>query len=161
MIVASGTFKGWSVAQVLAEANKALGGLSTYTASELTNVLSSINQNNDEGSEDHGFLVSPCTSITPHNDDELVKVVEQSSTSSEESSLTIDQSYINFKSKRSSKVCLSVFDQNGKQICTLFNGEVKANESKRVEFNKDTFKSGIYVVRLVTESCVTNTKFVK
>jgi hypothetical protein len=55
--ITTGTFAGWTVSQVLAEANKVLGGCaSTYTASQLTEVLSAINECYVDGTTNTGFL---------------------------------------------------------------------------------------------------------
>lgn len=56
LYVASGTFAGWTVGEVLAEANKAIGGCSQYSITELYDVVSSINENFAEGTTDNGFL---------------------------------------------------------------------------------------------------------
>src|SRR5690606_16314787 len=60
MVVVSGTFAGWSVYQVLAEANKALGGMSTYSAAEINGMVDGINNNYDGGKVDNGLLTCPC-----------------------------------------------------------------------------------------------------
>jgi hypothetical protein len=55
--VTSGTFMGWTVAEVLAEAEKVLGGCeSEYDASEMNEVVSAINEAFVDGTEDSGFL---------------------------------------------------------------------------------------------------------
>jgi hypothetical protein len=57
LIVVSGTFAGWSVYQVLAEANNVLGGVaSMYSAAQLNAVVDSINNNYDGGKVNLGFL---------------------------------------------------------------------------------------------------------
>ena len=58
LIIGNGEFAGWSVAMVLLEANKFIGQCaSNYTASELNQVLSSINENFVDGTIDNGFLL--------------------------------------------------------------------------------------------------------
>lgn len=58
-VVVSGDFAGWTVAEVLAEAEKVLGGCaSDYSASALVNVLSSINENFVDGTTNNGFLMN-------------------------------------------------------------------------------------------------------
>ncbi|RAW00638.1 hypothetical protein [Pseudochryseolinea flava] len=55
--ITSGTFEGWTVSEVLAEANKVLGGCaSSYSASQLTEVLTAINECYVDGSTNTGFL---------------------------------------------------------------------------------------------------------
>lgn len=56
-VVTTGDFAGWTVAQVLAEAEKVLGGCeSEYEPSELTEVLEKINEAFTDGTTDSGFL---------------------------------------------------------------------------------------------------------
>jgi hypothetical protein len=60
MIIGSGTFKGKTVSQFLAIAEKVLGGcLTRYTAQQVNETAASINQNFDDGTTDEGFLVCP------------------------------------------------------------------------------------------------------
>lgn len=60
LVVASGDFAGMTVAQILALANKALAGCPTsYTYSQLNDVVDAINNNFDDGTTDNGFLVCP------------------------------------------------------------------------------------------------------
>ncbi len=60
LVVSSGTFAGWSINSILAEANKVLGGCaSNYTASQLSSVLASINENFDNGTTNNGFVGCP------------------------------------------------------------------------------------------------------
>ena len=60
MIVNSGTFAGWTVSQLLAEGEKKLGGCaSAYSASQLNDAISKVNENNDNGNTDKGFLRCP------------------------------------------------------------------------------------------------------
>jgi hypothetical protein len=56
-VITTGDFEGWTVAQVLDEAEKILGGCSSnYTASQLTEVLTAINECFVDGTTNTGFL---------------------------------------------------------------------------------------------------------
>lgn len=58
LVIASGTFAGMTVQQVLNEANRVLGGCSSnYSASQMNDVISSINENYVDGTTDQGFLL--------------------------------------------------------------------------------------------------------
>ena len=58
LIIGNGVFAGWTVAMVLLEANKFIGQCqSGYSASELNEVLSRINENFVDGTIDNGFLL--------------------------------------------------------------------------------------------------------
>lgn len=60
MVIAYGSFQGWTVQQVLEEANAVFGSCSsTYSPSQMVQVLSSINENYVGGSMGNGFLECP------------------------------------------------------------------------------------------------------
>jgi len=60
MIIGSGTFKGKTVADFLAIAEKVLGGCSSqYTPQQVNETATSINENFDNGTTNKGFLVCP------------------------------------------------------------------------------------------------------
>lgn len=60
LVIGSGAFKGKTIKYVLAEANKILGGCpSAYTAAQISDVLTSINENFDDGTVNGGFIVCP------------------------------------------------------------------------------------------------------
>jgi hypothetical protein len=62
LIISSGTFAGMSVKDILAEANKVLGGCaSIYTPTQMVDVITSINENFDDGTANNGFLKCPGT----------------------------------------------------------------------------------------------------
>src|SRR5690606_19878748 len=57
LTIASGTFMGWTVNQLLAEANNVLGGCpSAYTLSQINDAVSAVNENYVDGTIDLGFL---------------------------------------------------------------------------------------------------------
>jgi hypothetical protein len=60
LLVGSGPFKGMKLKDIVAEGNKVLGGCpSNYTASQLVDVLTAINENFDDGTANGGFIVCP------------------------------------------------------------------------------------------------------
>jgi len=74
MLIKKGTFKGKTVNEFLAIANKVLGGCSnTYKASLINDVASKINENYVDGKSDEGFLVcelKDCDDNENEGDDE-------------------------------------------------------------------------------------------
>lgn len=59
-VITSGTFQGWTVGQLLAEAEKKLGGCaSPYTVSQLNNAVDAVNNNYVDGTADLGYLDCP------------------------------------------------------------------------------------------------------
>lgn len=60
LVVASGDFAGMTVQQVLDEANAFLGGCaSVYTASQLNDAVSALNENFDDGNQNHNYVLCP------------------------------------------------------------------------------------------------------
>lgn len=60
LVIASGPFVNWTVSQLLAEAEKKLGGCaSAYSASQLNNAADAINKNYDNGTVDLYYLNCP------------------------------------------------------------------------------------------------------
>ncbi|MFK7948604.1 MAG: FG-GAP-like repeat-containing protein [Saprospiraceae bacterium] len=60
LIIQSGTFSGWTVQQLLVEANLALGGCaSSYSRSTLNSAVDAINNNYTDGTQNGGFLGCP------------------------------------------------------------------------------------------------------
>jgi uncharacterized repeat protein (TIGR01451 family) len=60
LLIKEGTFQGWTVAEVLAEANKILGGCkSEYSPSQINDIIGKINENFVDGKTNKGFLSCP------------------------------------------------------------------------------------------------------
>jgi hypothetical protein len=58
LVVANGTFAGWTVQQILNESNRKLGGCSSaFTFSQLNDICTIINQNYNNGFVDAGGLI--------------------------------------------------------------------------------------------------------
>ena len=64
LVIVSGTFAGFTINQLIAEANNTIGGCnSTYSYSALNDALTSFNENYDNGTTDNGHITcqTPCT----------------------------------------------------------------------------------------------------
>jgi hypothetical protein len=60
MKISSGAFKGWTVSDFLAEANKVLGGCSSsFSIQDVLDTATKINENYVDGKSDNRFLVCP------------------------------------------------------------------------------------------------------
>ncbi len=144
LIVASGTFMGWTVQQVFDEANKKIGGcVSSYTLSQLTTVLDLINNNYTNGTINNGFLNCPPTTrfenpgalvdnifVYPNPANELIT--------------------IRFISNSETNVALRLVNLTG-QI--LLSEDIKAVEGTNLhEIDLSTFTPGIYLIQLVSEN---------
>ncbi|MBC7381602.1 MAG: SprB repeat-containing protein, partial [Bacteroidia bacterium] len=64
LVIANGTFAGWTAQQLLDEANRKLGGCtSSYSFSDLNDAASNINENYIDGLIDGGFLIC-CSNLS-------------------------------------------------------------------------------------------------
>jgi len=61
---------------------------------------------------------------------------------------------IHFNVPESTKTTVSVFALNGKEIATIFDGQAEAGENYHVELNASNMASGVYILRLTTDSGV-------
>lgn len=62
LMILSGTFNNWTVGQLLATAEKVLGGCySPYSITAITNALTLVNQKYEYGTANGGYLFCPCT----------------------------------------------------------------------------------------------------
>ena len=57
LYITSGIFTGWTISQLIAQANSEIGGCSsTYSLSDLNDALDDFNNNYDDGTQNQGFL---------------------------------------------------------------------------------------------------------
>ncbi len=153
LIIASGTFAGWSVKNVLIEANKKLGGCySAYSFSTLNDVVSKINENFDDGVKDNHFLVCPQlarTSSSPLTDQfETDELVIKTYPNPFTSTTTIEFA----KLDKDAKVTLEVYNMTGTLVAKLFDENVISGNQYTVTFDGSDLPSGIYIYQLVTNS---------
>jgi hypothetical protein len=60
LVITSGYFQGWSVSQILIEANNILGGCSSnFTASQINDIVTAINENFEDGTKAGELLTCP------------------------------------------------------------------------------------------------------
>lgn len=68
LVIASGPFKGKTISNLLTEANNLLGGCpSAYTPAQISDALTAINENFDDGTKNGGFLLCPDEIIDVEN----------------------------------------------------------------------------------------------
>jgi hypothetical protein len=144
----SSLYSSRSVQNLFDLANRALGGLSTGGASlaEINQAVSAIN----EGFDGCRFLQS---------------FGEYGRDAAEENEAVTDDKNINLKaipnpfsssttleftSKADALATVEVYNVEGMKVATLFNENVKANETHYVIFNGEGFADGIYIYRVTT-----------
>ncbi|MEZ4884121.1 MAG: T9SS type A sorting domain-containing protein [Chitinophagales bacterium] len=61
---------------------------------------------------------------------------------------------VHFNIAETSNATVSVFALDGKQVTTVFEGQAEAGENYHVELNASQFATGVYILRLTTDSGV-------
>jgi hypothetical protein len=168
LIISSGTFMGYTVEQVLTEANKVLGGQSSsVTPSQLFNELKSINQNYNNTDLEH--LACPCM-----NDARVI--MPPAATEENKTETAVEGVYVNsplakgltefnsapnpfagstnvsFSIDHNTHASVKVYTMTGKLAKTLFDSETKAGEKHNLLFEAGDLKAGMYLVRLITDN---------
>ena len=137
-VVISGTFAGWTVSQVLAEANKVLGGLpSSYTVDQMNAVVDMINNNYDGGTKNNGNLACPCESTSaPVVSNELKPAIAPVKDTFVEPNLTV---YPN-PNRGEFSIKLENADLDGTAVVQLYNlsGKLMDDLSSKVSKNGNT-----------------------
>jgi hypothetical protein len=137
-----------SVNNLLALANRALGGLSTGSATliQINEAVSSIN----EGFDGCRFLVGFSDGMGPRHTMIVPRIQEETTTIED---ITIkaypnpfaEEVTIEFTSSTDGEATVEIFDLAGNKIASIYNGEVKAGMVNTVKFRGEDLPSGIYL----------------
>jgi hypothetical protein len=145
LIVASGTFAGWTVQQVFEEANRKIGGCaSVYTTGALTSVLNSINSNYTNGTVNNGFLNCP-TAVRPEDFDVTASVINSLDAIAFPNP-TAGRLTVHFNSDTLQTYIVRLTDLSGRVVMSE---EAKAAEGMNVrELNVETLARGVYILTI-------------
>ena len=148
LIVSSGVFTGFSVNQVLLEAEKKLGGCdSEYSNQELRNAVKAINKNYENAIEDDGYLICPTFSSQIQQSNGLDSI--QSYFNQNVNFRNYPQPFskntrIQFTLNESTPLKIVVYDFVGKQIDLIFDSNVDAGKTYVLEFDGTNLPNGTY-----------------
>lgn len=151
LIMVGGPFDGWSVREIIAEADSAIGGCgSTYSLTQLNLALTRFNENYNSSS---GVAVNNCYFSCPIDGVGSLKNNGIGRPLSEINWGLIpnpasEMVSISIEGVSAEKVIVEIYESSGKLISTLFSGELSVGETTSVELDLSNFKSGIYLVRL-------------
>ncbi|QOW11665.1 T9SS type A sorting domain-containing protein [Kaistella flava (ex Peng et al. 2021)] len=150
MVVASGTFAGMSVYQVLAESNKVLGGISVYSASKMNSIVDEINNNYDGGMINNHVLTCPCPEpglATGTND--ILPVVSKMVLYPNPSDGEFN---IKFDAEQGTLVLVQLFDMSGKLIGDYSNKVIRSGNKANLNVKNYNLVGGSYVVKVKTST---------
>ena len=158
LIVNSGTFAGWTVYQILAEANKVLAGeASMYSASQLNAIVDAINNNYDNGKVNLGLLSCPCPTV----EKPVAKVAAPAKSTpdviaNQEAVLYPNPSSgefnLRFDAPKESKILVQIYNAQGTLVADYSSKVVRNNNKASLHVNNSNLAAGLYLVKVKTST---------
>lgn len=162
LVVASGTFAGWTVQQLLNEANKKLGGCtSPYSFSQLNTALTNVNENFVGGTVAGNYLICPSNvrvGPTQGSNPELnVRAFPNPFTG---------ELNLNFELKEKSDVLIEIYSmKTNAKVATYDLGMLEEGEAgflwDGTNNSQEGLSAGIYLIRIITGKSVDTVKVVR
>jgi hypothetical protein len=156
-IINSGPFSGMTVYDLLDEANDFLGGCGSgnYSASQLNSAVSSVNENYVDGNQDKGFLDCPGSKKRGDNAQpaapEGFRVNIYPNPTSSDTNLELS-------TENDNDVNVAVYSYAGQKVLDVYNGPLHAGEMKNIRIETTSFNSGMYFIRVTSETETRNYK---
>lgn len=158
LLITSGTFTGWSVNDLLAEANRFIGNCgSTYTASQLNNALTLVNESYVDGTTNTGFLSCDEKKDGKRSQDGRASAVDGMLLFPNPAR---DAMAVTIRPSMKGAAHLVMLDQMGRQVMDLGTTAVEAGVSQTVRLSVDQFADGIYFLRMDLAGARSTQRFV-
>ncbi len=146
MIVASGSFAGMTVQQVIDAADQAIGGCSsTYTRSDLSTALTAINNGYDQPGENSGYLMCPTAGMVLQPDapmdvllGEMIEAIVFPNPANGPATIMITGGTTD------EEVVVDLIALSGARQASLYKGTVEAGMQQRIQFDAAAFAPGAY-----------------
>lgn len=152
LIVQSGNFAGWSVGQILAEANLVIGGCSeAYSPQQMNNIVDDINNAYTDGDDSNNGLLgcsAPAPQVAVNHRNQISAMPNPSN----------GHMTVTFNTAQTERSLVQIMDMNGRVVATLFNQEAISNQEYRLNFSDLSLPNGIYISQLITPSGVVSEK---
>ncbi|MBK6829943.1 MAG: T9SS type A sorting domain-containing protein [Flavobacteriales bacterium] len=151
MIVASGTFAGMTVQQVINLADQTIGGCSTtYTRSSLSSALTQINNGYDGPNENSGYLVCPGASGMLLQPNEPVTLLEESPLEVIvfPNPLRDAATILLTGGDEDEAVTIDLYTLSGAMDRSLYTGNVGAGMQQRIVWDASDLAPGLYFCRV-------------
>jgi len=156
LIVISGTFTGWTVSQVLAEANNVLGGVaSSYSADQMNEIVDAINNNYDNGTVNLGLLGCPCSSTVKLleknaiGDGEVI-IKNQITSANDDSKVypnpTRGDINLSFENADGGNVSAYLFNPNGRMTADLSKNVSRQGNRVTISYQNYGLLEGVYIL---------------
>jgi hypothetical protein len=145
MIVAQGTFAGWTVQQIVDLGDQTLGGcVSTYTFNTVNTIVRNINSGYQGGTMNSGLLTCPPQGmafeegIVTHDEDGANLLVFPNPT---RGWTTIELPAF----KDDAALSITLLNATGAEVAVIANGMLEAGVAKRIEWDASVLPAGLYV----------------
>ncbi len=155
--VASGLFQGMTVAELIEEADRKIGGcFSWYSRNQLRIALANINNGYAGGTIASGYLDCPEEEVRPT----LAEAPEIQVRGTEVETSVFPNPFMNNttivvgKFERIERVVIEVLSTDGVLLERLFEGEVTPGNETRVEWNASSRAMGVYYYRVISSEGV-------
>jgi hypothetical protein len=157
MIITSGLFEGWSVQALIDEANKKIGGCaSSFSPSQLSNALASINENYTDGVVDNGFLTCPDLYNAPRTgtvENHMIKANVYPNPVSGKSDVLVQIA-------KPGKITVDLYNISGQRVKNIHSGENTTENNFVFEIDAKDYSSGVYFLRIVSPESIHSQKII-
>ncbi len=142
--IASGLFQGWTVSELLAEANSKIGGCgSSFSNSQLSDALSMINENYVDGNVDNGYLVCPEKKPGRLAQNENLRSVIYPNPASDITNIVIT-------TEVNSNLTVEMIGVTGQKVQQLYKGNTLNEKYINIEVNADAMTPGMYFIKVIS-----------
>jgi hypothetical protein len=157
LVINAGTFQGWTVAQLLAEANKKIGGCaSPYAFSDFTEALNAINNNYDDGTKNQGNLRCPAATTRSRgfiSTPAVTNAVELKGTGNllvnSYPNPAVSSATIKFKrTDKASHAVVAIYTMDGRKVATLFDKDITGGVTYEAALSTRNLQNGVYVYKV-------------
>ena len=156
-VIATGTFEGMTVAELIEEADKKIGGcFSVHNRIQLRNALAQINVGYANGVMASGYLMCPVVEEpatmpgTPVATESREKPELVSANTTAYPNPFINMTTISIAEIRESgKMTVDILSADGLEIEQLFNGVVTVGEEKKITWDASSRAKGVYMYRVI------------
>ncbi len=150
-VINNGTFQGWTVGELIDEANSFIGGCgSAYTASQLNSALSMVNENFVDGTTNNGDL--DCS----NGKDKKILINENTDRVSSYPNPAIDVITVDLTSMEKGDITISLIDALGRTMSPSTRMNVLAGDQRLVNIEVDRLTNGSYFLMVSRNGKVMN-----
>ncbi len=147
LTIAYGMFQGWTVQELIDEANDFIGGCgSNYTASQLNSALTLVNENYVDGTTDNGYLL--CTST---GDDKAILTGGAADAFHVWPNPANDVLTLDMNAAKDGRIAVTLTDVSGRVALPARTFSVEAGQVRRSTMDVSGLPNGTYLLAMQSE----------